>query len=119
MPNAKEHALVGAGMGFIGYALYCRFADREFKVSEALLATGACALGSLSPDGLEPAVHSWHRGTCHSVAMGGVAARIASGPWVLGANPDLGTLLLSFFALGYLSHLAMDACTPRCLPLLG
>ncbi len=118
MPSGKTHLLVGAGLGFAGYLIYCRVSNREFVFGEALLATGTCALGSVSPDVLEPAVHSWHRGPCHSVTVGGAAARLAWAPWTVGGGPDLGTLLLGFFALGYLSHLAMDACTPRSVPLL-
>lgn len=118
MPNGNAHLLVGAGLGFAGYLVYCRFSDRKFDLAEALLATGACALGSVSPDVLEPAVHSWHRGVCHSATAGGAAARVAWTPWAGGSNSDLATLLLSFFALGYLSHLVMDGCTPRGIPLL-
>jgi membrane-bound metal-dependent hydrolase YbcI (DUF457 family) len=118
MPNGKTHLLVGAGLGFAGYLIYCRVSNRQFTLGEALLATGACVVGSASPDLLEPAVHSWHRGPCHSVAAGGAAAHLAWTPWIGDGSPDLGTLLVSFFALGYLSHLAMDACTPRSVPLL-
>ena len=119
MPNAKQHALVGLAVGITGYALYCHLADRQFNLGEAALATGACVLGSLCPDALEPAIHSWHRGPCHSVAVGGAAGHVAATPLLGSEPPALEVLLVSFFALGYLSHLAMDARTPRCLPLFG
>jgi membrane-bound metal-dependent hydrolase YbcI (DUF457 family) len=119
MPNAKQHALVGLGVGIVGYALYCHFSDHELNLGEAVLATGACFLGSICPDALEPALHSWHRGPCHSVALGGVAGRFALLPLLASQPPAFEALLIGFFALGYISHLAMDAQTPRCLPLFG
>jgi len=70
MPNAKEHIVFAAGIGFAGYALYCACFDRQFKFGEALLATGSCVLGSLGPDGFEPALHPCHRSVAHSVAAG-------------------------------------------------
>jgi len=118
MPNGKTHLLVGAGLGFTAYVVCCRFSNRPFTLSEALLATGSCVLGSVAPDFLEPAIHSWHRGACHSIAAGGAIGRLGWVPWAGGANPELGGLLASFFALGYLSHLFMDASTPRSVPLL-
>lgn len=118
MPNAKQHALIGAGMGLVGYALYCHWSDRQFNLGEAVLATGVCVLGSMCPDGLEPAIHSWHRGVGHSVAAGALSANAAAS--LFAAQPaSFESLLLSFFALGYLSHLVADGCTPRGLPLLG
>jgi inner membrane protein len=118
VPNGNTHLLVGAGLGFAGYLVYCQAFDRKFELGEALLAAGACVLGSVSPDILEPAVHPWHRGPCHSMTAGSGAARLAWTPWTGDSNFDLATLLLGFFALGYLSHLMMDACTPRGVPLL-
>jgi membrane-bound metal-dependent hydrolase YbcI (DUF457 family) len=119
VPNAKQHAMVGLGVGIVGYALYCHFSHRDFNLGEAALATGACVLGSLCPDVLEPAVHSWHRGPCHSVAVGGVSGHVATKPLFATQPPTLEAVLLSFFALGYLSHLVLDARTPRCLPAFG
>lgn len=118
MPNAKQHALIGVGVGLAGYALYCRCSNRQFDLGEAVLATGVCVLGSMCPDGLEPAIHSWHRGIGHSVAAGGLSANAAA-PLFVGGDASFESLLLCFFALGYLSHLAADGCTPRSLPLLG
>ncbi len=111
--------MVGLGVGIVGYALYCHFSDHEFNLGEAALATGACFLGSLCPDVLEPALHSWHRGPCHSLAAGGVAGHVATVPLLGAMTPGFEAVLISFFALGYLSHLVMDAGTPRCLPLFG
>src|ERR1051325_7292450 len=108
MPNGNTHVLVGAGLGFAGYLVYCQVSGRQFDLGEALLATGACVLGSISPDILEPAVHPWHRGVCHSVTAGGAAAQLAWTPWAPHSSFDLATLVYGFFALGYASHVMMD-----------
>ena len=118
MPNAKQHALIGAGVGLVGYALYCHCSNRQFNLGEAVLATGVCVLGSVCPDGLEPAIHSWHRGVGHSVAAGGLSASSVL-PLFAARDASFESLLFRFFALGYLSHLVADGCTPRSLPLLG
>lgn len=118
MPNAKEHVVVAAGIGFAGYALYCTCFNRQFKFGEALLATGSCILGSLGPDGFEPALHPCHRGIAHSVAAGAVGLHtFMNSSWVAEAEPAL-NLVMAFMALGYLSHLFLDGQTPKGLPLL-
>jgi hypothetical protein len=75
MANGKEHILFSAGLGVAGYALYCACFQREFKIGEALLDMGTCVLGSLVPDGLEPALHPCHRSTAHSVGAGALSVR--------------------------------------------
>ena len=118
MPNGKTHVLVAAGVGIAGYSLYCAFYQRKFDFGEALGATGACILGGIAPDGLEPAFCPWHRSLGHSVSVGAVSAGTIARTWnASGTGPGPNFLLL-FFALGYLTHLVLDAGTPRGLPLL-
>src|SRR5260370_25371233 len=118
MPNAKEHIVFAAGIGFAGYALYCACFDRQFKFGEALLATGSCVLGSLGPDGFEPALHPCHRSVAHSVAAGAASLHtFVNTDWVTKADPGM-NFVLAFVALGYLSHLLLDGQTPKGLPLL-
>ena len=118
MPNAKEHIIVAAGVGIVGYAMYCAHFHREFKVGEALLATGTCVLGSLAPDGLEPALHPCHRCLGHSISAGALSMRAMTQAWTGDDIPSGLQVLLGFFALGYVSHLVIDAGTPKGLPLL-
>ena len=60
MPNAKQHAIVGAAVGVGAWYLYCRFSERPLDLGELLLAGGACALVGLLPDVFEPAIHPNH-----------------------------------------------------------
>jgi len=118
MPNAKEHMVFAAGVGSVGYAVYCARFRREFRIGEALLATGTCVLGSLVPDGLEPALHPSHRSFGHSVSAGALSVRTMTQAWAGDDIPTGVQLLFGFFALGYVSHLVLDAGTPKGLPLL-
>src|SRR5262245_28585818 len=118
MPNAKTHVLVAAGVGVAGYSLYCAFYQRKFDFGEALVAAGVCVLGGIAPDGLEPALSPCHRSVGHSIGAGVVSASTVARTWNTsgtGSGPDF---LLMFLALGYLTHLVLDAGTPRGLPLL-
>jgi hypothetical protein len=66
-------------------------------------------LGAALPDVIEPAVHSHRRRIARSrAAMGGIAELTWKG--LRGVGPDSQS--------GYLSHLALDATTPRAIPLL-
>jgi membrane-bound metal-dependent hydrolase YbcI (DUF457 family) len=117
MPDAKAHIVVAAGVGIVGYILYCAHFRREFMLSEALVATGVCVLGGIAPDGLEPALSPCHRSLGHSLGAGLVGANTLRGAWA-GTTPGEPSFLLLFFALGYVTHLIMDAGTPKRLPLL-
>jgi inner membrane protein len=118
MPNAKEHVIFAAGVGLVGYAAYCAFLDRKFDIGEALLATGTCVLGSLVPDAVEPALHPCHRSVAHSVGAGALSVRTMSEAWRNTKVPADLDFLLGFLLLGYVSHLVLDARTPKGLPLL-
>jgi hypothetical protein len=118
MPQAREHVAVAAGLGVLGYTLYCAYSRREFSLGEAVLATGVCVLGSLSPDGLEPAIHPSHRSVAHSVTAGALCVRTIIEACGNNDVPEALRLLLGFFALGHVSHLVLDGGTPKGLPLL-
>jgi membrane-bound metal-dependent hydrolase YbcI (DUF457 family) len=118
MPNAKAHAAVAAGVGVAGYALYCAYYQRKFDFGEALLAAGACVLGGIAPDGLEPALNPWHRSLGHSLSAGAVSAGAIARSWSTSGTGPGSNFLLLFFALGYFTHLVLDAGTPRGLPLV-
>jgi membrane-bound metal-dependent hydrolase YbcI (DUF457 family) len=118
MPNAKDHIVFAAGIGLVGYTFHCAYFRRQFNIGEALLATGACVLGSLAPDGLEPAINPCHRAVAHSVGAGALAVRTIAETWGQFKNPVNPNLFVAFLALGYVSHLILDAQTPKGLPLL-
>ncbi|MBN2465183.1 metal-dependent hydrolase [candidate division WOR-3 bacterium] len=87
-----------------------------------LKVAAACAIGgcvAVVPDLLEPALHPNHRSLFHSVAAGGTVV-YGLGKKTASAVPDPWVrLALQSLAVGYLSHLALDATTPKSLPLLG
>lgn len=149
--NRRTHVIVGMGSGAAVAMLRARGQDPWKQLAEAAGGALGGFAGARAPDVLEPAVHSWHRDTCHSVAAAGaivvavrrgmhtcetkcrtVADDFASRRAVLGAGDPLRLLLLlaevacrmaagflNGLAAGYVSHLALDAVTPRSIPLLS
>jgi hypothetical protein len=147
--NAQAHRLGGAVAGG-GVAFVTRKGQNGIEtLVEVLAGAGGGILGAKVPDWIEPATHSWHRGTAHSFTVaGGITAgssqgivsmeascqeRIATARLRLqyAATPGeqlLHTLeilfwlalvaLLKGLAGGYVSHLALDALTPRGIPII-
>jgi inner membrane protein len=116
MANAKEHAVIGAGVGAVGWLLYCKLVDRPIEVGEVLLAAGVGMIGGLLPDLLEPAIHPNHRQFFHSYA---VTALLAHANHHVSRNTQLPTetrTVIHLISLGFYSHLAADAHTPKGLP---
>ena len=125
--NRRAHA-VGSGLALAIAAYIDAVADPQHPECVAgrnirVVASGgfAALCGSL-PDLLEPATHPGHRQFFHSVAFAGILAAglYQTYHW----RPDdpvhrliRGTILVAGGA--YLVHLAMDATTPKSLPLLG
>lgn len=92
---------------------------------QTLTPLGGAALAAFCtnlPDKLEPAIHPHHRQFFHSVSF---ALLIVGGMYRLNQwSPQTeGEKLLKFCmnvaGAAYLTHLAVDACTRRSLPLLG
>lgn len=151
MSSRNTHDVVGAFAGG-AYALYRAPAGMTGANTAAEVIGGVVGgiFGSRAPDVLEPAIHSFHRSTCHSVvaltavstgalqqkaspakalrALADQTAARASAARARGGDPvllDLLELLFHFAAgfvaatpAGYVSHLALDATTPRSIPLL-
>jgi membrane-bound metal-dependent hydrolase YbcI (DUF457 family) len=129
MPKLKTHLAAGAavaGGANLAHQL-CRLYDSPnppATVREALgrinwgkvalFAAGGAAVASL-PDILEPASHPNHRALLHSFSCAGALAYAAFGkhskPW---ADDDKHVIHAA--ALAYLSHLLLDAGTPKSLP---
>lgn len=121
MANAKEHAVIGAIAGGGTYLAMCSYYHRPPSFGEFLFCAGIGLLSGSAPDLLEPAVHPHHRQLAHSFTTGGVLAKFAvekcgsaNCEW-----EEFSKIAVACGIAGYVSHLAADACTPRCLPLLG
>jgi inner membrane protein len=83
-------------------------------------AVAAC-LGDL-PDRLEPAIHPNHRQIYHSIVVGILIGALVIRIYRWEPVPDWqkAVRLLSLAGCGaYLVHLALDAFSPRSLPLMG
>lgn len=66
MPDKKTHLGIGALVG-VGVGVYIARDRRDWPVVARILGAmlGSMA-GAALPDALEPALHSWHRGSFHS-----------------------------------------------------
>lgn len=131
MGDFKRHVLVGAavaGGANLTYQLLRLYVSSQSPASlwdalaqvrwgrVAVYAAIGGAIASL-PDLLEPAHHPNHRSVFHSVCCGGALAYGAFGKhserW---CDDDRHTARVG--ALAYVSHLILDAGTPKGLPLL-
>lgn len=99
-------------------SVYDECPDQERAVLLLAMA-GSGIVGAKLPDILEPAIHSHHRAFFHSlVVAGGVAwaiRKILAWPRETPGQRLVRATALGF-AVGYVSHLALDALTPRGLP---
>ena len=116
MASAKQHALIGTGVGAVSWLLYCKLVDRPVRVGEVLLGAGVGMIGGLLPDLLEPAIHPNHRRFFHSYA---VTALLADANHCVSQQTQMPAerrAAIHLISLGFLSHLAADAHTPKGLP---
>lgn len=84
MAGRHTHLIVGATSGTAVAAYSAREQNPWNAFAEAIGGCAGGALGSLAPDVLEPAVHSWHRSIAHSyaaAAAGTVAVRRGMSSW--------------------------------------
>jgi hypothetical protein len=147
MPGRKVHAPVGATAGIGMALYEARDEQPIHRALEMIGGALAGALGARLPDYLEPATSSWHRGPAHSWAAIGISTRSMRGLRQCSSycrqraayyralrstecSPLFALLyafaeafwraasgFLSGLAAGYISHLALDALTPRGIPL--
>lgn len=164
MANRRTHRKVGRVTGAVYAAHRAKYQKVGHFITESIGGAIGGDIGAMAADWLEPAVSSWHRGTAHSCAAGGVvlslggtlaqaevycraqAERKAAQRSALEMVPhptlpnvfvpapgnvltDLWLLACELFwralagftngmAAGYISHLVLDAGTPRSIPLL-
>lgn len=118
MPNFEKHLLIGSISGLAVYGVYKYFEKEPVSLAGALIAAGIGAAFAIVPDVIEPAINPNHRSVFHSLAAGGILIETARRCLVSqNLTPD-DKKLLSISAAGYLSHLILDAMTPRALPIL-
>jgi membrane-bound metal-dependent hydrolase YbcI (DUF457 family) len=138
MANREDHDQFGAALSAL-VALLRSDAEKDGSMEVVLRVAAAYIggkVGAKVPDWLEPAVSSWHRKTAHSIVAGAIVfeitrrridaweehcrakqaeARLANNQadvcfWAAasGFGPAIAT--------GYISHLVLDAQTPRGIP---
>lgn len=122
MPNSKTHLIIGAATGAAVNA-YLQFnrlkADNaaRFDWAEIVVCSAVAGAAALLPDLLEPATTPNHRKFFHSVAMAALVTHAITGNHTKKCTAAE-LLLLTVVGMGYLSHLAADATTPKCISLI-
>jgi len=148
MPTRRIHGGVGALSGGTVAAVRVSNAVVPQFAAETIGGVIGGWIGGVLPDVLEPATSPNHRQFAHSMLAGGALtlARVAEGQARRRASANavanralllpvgsrergdaelaamawrLAAGILIGFVVGYASHLALDACTSRGLPLIG
>ena len=121
MASGTTHRSIAGLAGFAAAAVLTH-RDTTVDLPHPVVAGGLAAVLTNLPDWLEPATNPHHRQFCHSLlfaaGLGWLAKRVYE--W----RPEEGPAkvvrqVLLVGAGAYLVHLALDACTPRGLPLIG
>ena len=112
MPNRPIHL---ATSGPIGAAFDKAPANNNLqRLQESVGGALGGLLGVALPDIFDPPLHPGHRAMAHAlipVSAGAAAWSRQLDNWQAGLRAGLGA--------GYLTHIALDFTTPRCLPLLS
>lgn len=149
MPRFRTHAEAGAVAGALAAAVAAPDAvTGNALVAEIIGGVIGGLCGGVVPDMIEPAHHPGHRKIAHSLFVGGVITLARVSEWqarcrstaamararadsCLAGTPErvraewdefvwwLLAGALAGLTAGYASHLALDALTPRGLPILG
>jgi len=147
--NGPVHRLAGAAAGAVAAGYRCGDVPGCRQVLEATGGAVGGYWGGQMPDLLEPAISSWHRDVAHSWSAGALALKgmecfgaweascrrrslhyntlrnaatdhvSAIWYWLLEIVWQLAAGLAAGFLAGYISHVALDALTPRGLPLIA
>ncbi len=131
MANFKKHFATGAVVGGTANVIWQLlkiygspdapkdFWDALSRIdlgTVAMYAAGGAVIASL-PDILEPARHPNHRSVFHSLSCGTAVSYAAFGKHSQALDPE-DRHTVQVLALSYLSHLFLDAGTPKGLPLI-
>ena len=121
MANFKEHALASTGTAALTYLVMCHYYHREPTFGEGAVCAGIGLASGVAPDWFEPSLHPHHRQFCHSLTAGAFLLR--GGATICGDSnqqwTEFSKIMLACAIVGYLTHLVLDGCTARGLPLLG
>jgi membrane-bound metal-dependent hydrolase YbcI (DUF457 family) len=117
--NRHEHVTRGI-LAFLAYNLPLYFIADKIP-NGFIFGLLAVAVGSITPDILEPATSWKHRGHCHSKRALKYVFIIGAITALLGYISIISTYfpiiyVISGFFLGYLFHLLADSITPMGLP---
>jgi len=119
MPNAGTHMIAGGLTGAVAAASLQT--EPEPDLAEIIAGAFAGGVAGRIPDILEPAMHPNHRAFFHSV---GVLALVSYGTyraWNWEPANDVERVARWLAVVGgvaYMSHLVLDASTPKRLPLV-
>jgi hypothetical protein len=149
MANRKTHAIAGFASGAVAAGYSARDLGPEYLIPEIISGGIGGMLGGIAPDVLEPAIHSWHSSVAHSGASGLTGAiatkqcatlqkqcrlesqhhdqlrHASENDWTRFWHAMISFLWLLLSGLivglpaGYLSHLVLDAASPRGIPLVA
>ena len=116
MADFKTHALVGCVAGVGAYLLGSWFLQRQISLGGlALSGLGGLSTGCL-PDVFEPALNPNHRSFFHSLTAGGAVGYLDWRAIEFDQLSDDARLTILVLSAGYISHLILDAATPKSLP---
>jgi len=116
--NHKQHTFAGALAGAGVYLLHQKRIGHQPTLRGAALAAIEGAIGGMLPDDLEPPDNPNHRGPFHSIATGIAVAKNGQRIFASEGMPQYLKEGLGSVCAGYVSHLLLDATTPKGLPLL-
>ena len=119
MSNSGTHLLVGGASGLAGMICLKWLRNERLTFWEGVAGVLIGCSGAFLPDFFEPPISPSHRKILHSVGMGAAGipftiSKIYRGAWTLTPGDRDFLIILS---LGYLSHLILDARTPKGLPI--
>jgi inner membrane protein len=120
MPSAAAHR-IGAAIT-VGTVVAGHESQNGAVTGQPVAAAGLAALLGTLPDVLEPALHPNHRQFCHSVVC---AVSIGYGmhrlyKWKPQTTFEKGLRWVLLIGGGtWLTHIGMDAMTPKSIPFLG
>jgi membrane-bound metal-dependent hydrolase YbcI (DUF457 family) len=118
--NAAAHQWTAALA--TGLALHADERARGQTTAWPIAGAGFAAVATNLPDIMEPAVNPHHRQFFHSLAFAGLLIVAGKALYDWQPETDEGRFWRKAGLIGlgaYMCHLALDATTPRSLPLLG
>jgi hypothetical protein len=148
MPNRSTHIQFAAPIGGVAAVVRAARAGSSDAIFDAVVGAVGATFGGVAPDLLEPAVSPNHRSVFHGVLAGSALGLATFSSWEatcrtkcdewqrIAATRDVGCsarseaernallwrLAASFLvgvAVGYATHLLLDAGTPHGIPLVG